>query len=104
MLLPLGTYTVRARRIIALSREYLKDPPSIYDARPSRVVTPISFGSPGNRTAKYPATPVSHLPGCGQYALDSYRIFCTKHDDPTSAEWKEVLPSDKELIRYLVSA
>jgi len=37
------------------------------------------------------------------YALDSYRIFCCIHDDPTSEEWKLVRPNDKELIRYLVS-
>ncbi|KAF7347722.1 Methyl--binding domain-containing protein 4 [Mycena venus] len=47
---------------------------------------------------KYPPTPISHLPGAGAYALDSYRIFCS---GPASEEWKDVNPSDKELIRYL---
>jgi methyl-CpG-binding domain protein 4 len=45
----------------------------------------------------YPPTSISHYPGIGRYALDSYRIFCT-----ASEEWKEVMPEDKELIRYLV--
>lgn len=46
---------------------------------------------------QYPPTPVSHLPGAGPYAMDSYIIFCGKRD-----EWKSVMPADKELIRYLV--
>ncbi|KAF6766329.1 DNA glycosylase [Ephemerocybe angulata] len=102
MLLRLGTYTIRARRLIALSREYIKDPPSLYDDRPSRPSTPVRSVK-GKQFARYPATPVSHLPGAGPYALDSYRIFCTLADDPFSTEWKRVLPSDKELIKYLVS-
>ncbi|KAG8891766.1 hypothetical protein FRC01_014521 [Tulasnella sp. 417] len=74
---------------------------------------------------RYPPTPISHLPGVGRYALDSYRIFspalsgggaprdeqhCLRNllspcDDSSEAkpEWKEVLPEDKELRKYLVS-
>ncbi|KAJ7631074.1 DNA glycosylase [Roridomyces roridus] len=88
---PLGTQNIRAKRLISLSRVYLQDPPSRRDARPSRAAGPPI--SPRKR-AKYPHTPISHLPGAGAYALDSYRIFC-------SDEWKDVLPSDKELIKYL---
>jgi hypothetical protein len=80
---PLGLQSLRAARLVELSRLYLSDPPDPACPRPSR---------------NYPhPTPVSHLPGCGPYALDSYRIFCGKPD-----EWKEIRPSDKELIRYLV--
>ncbi|KAJ6519960.1 DNA glycosylase, partial [Mycena sanguinolenta] len=94
---PLGTQNVRAKRLIDLSRTYLRDPPSFRDERPSRALGPPI--SPGKRQ-KYPWTPISHLPGAGVYALDSYRIFCS---GPASQEWKNVNPSDKELIRYLVS-
>jgi methyl-CpG-binding domain protein 4 len=98
LLRPLGTQNVRAKRLISLSRAYLQDPPSHRDERPSRALgAPIS----PRKRKKYPPTPISHLPGAGAYALDSYRIFCM---GPGSEEWKEVNPSDKELIRYLVSA
>ncbi|KAJ7492488.1 DNA glycosylase [Mycena latifolia] len=92
---PLGTQNVRAKRLISLSRAYLQDPPSHRDERSSRAVgAPIS----PRKREKYPPTPISHLPGAGAYALDSYRIFCS---GPRSEEWKEVNPSDKELIKYL---
>lgn len=96
----LGTSTVRAKRLIDLSRTYLQDPPSHSDPRPSRATIPhpVSF----RKYTKYPPTPVSHLPGTGPYALDSYRIFCTVNNDFTSEEWMTVMPSDKELIKYLV--
>ena len=101
----LGTQTVRSKRLIQLSKIYLQDPPSVYDLRRSRTTS-----SPQRKSrffissrAPYPATPISHLPGAGTYALDSYRIFCCTHHDPTSEEWKLVRPTDKELIRYLVS-
>ncbi|KAJ3517376.1 hypothetical protein NLJ89_g548 [Agrocybe chaxingu] len=99
----LGTQTVRTKRMITLSRLYLQDPPSSYDPRPSRASSPSKRESRFFQLSKvrYPATPISHLPGAGSYALDSYRIFCTLHEDPLSDEWKSVLPTDKELIRYL---
>ncbi|KAJ7062487.1 DNA glycosylase [Mycena amicta] len=92
LLTPLGTQNRRAERLIALSRTYLVDPPSAYDTRRSRASGPLI--SPRKRL-RYPATPISHLPGAGAYALDSYRIFCAED------EWKDVWPSDKELVRYL---
>ncbi|KAG7099347.1 hypothetical protein E1B28_001203 [Marasmius oreades] len=115
---PLGTYTIRSRRLIELSKAYLIDPPTTYDARPSRPRVPSPsknskstrlkpdlppLSSPRLREGRvrYPATPISHLPGAGPYALDSYRIFCTTYDDPFSEEWKLVIPTDKELIAYL---
>ncbi|KAJ6503393.1 DNA glycosylase [Mycena vitilis] len=95
MIRPLGTYNIRAKRLITLSQTYLQDPPSRRDERPSRAIGPPI--SPRKRE-KYPPTPISHLPGAGAYALDSYRIFCS---GPASEEWKNVNPSDKELIMYL---
>lgn len=104
----LGTQTIRAKRLITLSRSYMQEPPSAYDLRPSERASLFSPNKKGSRFFEkskkitYPATPISHLPGTGPYALDSYRIFCTIHDDPTCQEWKLVMPTDKELIRYLV--
>ena len=99
----LGTQSVRSRRLILLSRAYLQDPPSVYDPRSSKSTKISSPSTYLRTTTAYPATPISHLPGTGRYALDSYRIFCTQKHDLNSGEWKTVLPSDKELIRYLVS-
>jgi len=95
----LGTQCVRSRRLILLSKAYLQEPPSIYDLRSSSANKTRSLSA----TTAYPATPISHLPGTGRYALDSYRIFCTQKHDLNSDEWKTVLPTDKELVRYLVS-
>jgi methyl-CpG-binding domain protein 4 len=84
---PLGLQNVRAARLIKFSQKWIQSPPSDSILHPSRVPT----------DKDYPSTPVSHLMGCGKYALDSYRIFCAGGD-----EWKKVLPTDKELIKYLV--
>ena len=99
----LGTQSVRSKRLILMSRAYLQDPPSIYDLRSSKSTKTSSPSTPLRTTTTYPATAISHLPGAGRYALDSYRIFCTQMYDLNSEEWKMVLPTDKELIRYLVS-
>ena len=99
----LGTQSVRSRRLILLSRAYLQDPPSIYDLRSPKRTKMNSPSNPLRNTTAYPATPISHLPGTGRYALDSYRIFCTQRHGLNSEEWKTVLPTDKELVRYLVS-
>jgi methyl-CpG-binding domain protein 4 len=99
MIKPLGTHNIRAKRIISLSQAILSDPPNLSDLRTSRCM--MSTVSPSKRE-RYPATPISHLPGAGPYALDSYRIFCTTSQDMFSEEWTNVIPSDKELVRYLV--
>jgi hypothetical protein len=96
---PLGTQLIRARRLISLSGQFLKDPPRYSDFRPSRSTVSSNLL---RRREKYPPTPISHLPGAGPYALDSYRIFCTNNENRFSEEWKAVMPGDKELIRYLV--
>jgi len=97
----LGTQCVRSRRLILLSRAYLQEPPSNYDLRSSKSIKICSPSTHLRTTTAYPATPISHLPGTGRYALDSYRIFCTQQNDFNSEEWKTVLPTDKELVRYL---
>jgi len=88
----LGLQRTRSKRLILLSKMYLDDPPAPDNLRPS---TFKIFGE------WYKPTPVSHLPGSGAYALDSYRIFYSG-DKRDLQEWKSVMPSDKELIRHLV--
>ena len=50
---------------------------------------------------------IGHLPGIGEYALDSYRIFGRDRlrgihgVEGTEPEWKRVVPSDKELGPYV---
>jgi methyl-CpG-binding domain protein 4 len=76
----LGLQSIRARRLIALSAAYLGQ-----------------HGEPGSQNRRHPSTPISHLPGSGPYALDSYRIYCGGSD-----AWRTVVPRDKELIRFIV--
>ncbi|KAG8989007.1 hypothetical protein FRB94_001778 [Tulasnella sp. JGI-2019a] len=154
----LGLQNVRASRLIQLSAMYCMDPPNQTECRPSRVpaivqlsalpaseLTDLDAREPSSTTVKvkYPPTAISHLPGVGRYALDSYRIFspdlpgggaprdehvrcktlCSlvpnrEHSeryfevvgpilpipsisDP-EAEWRKVLPVDKELRKYLI--
>lgn len=115
ILRPLGLYNKRAAWLKEMSQRYIDDPPTdiLHPSKcrleiPGRlkIVLPTyvnprkrkNHGSPKRArktTIPYPPTPVSHYPGVGRYALDSYRIFCM------SDEWKQVMPEDKELIRYL---
>lgn len=88
----LGLQRTRSRRLILLSKIYVEDPPNPANLRPSTFKV---FGE------SYTPTPVSHLPGSGAYALDSYRIFYSG-EGCNPEEWKSVMPSDKELVRYLV--
>jgi methyl-CpG-binding domain protein 4 len=102
---PLGLQCVRAKRLIRLSTIYVQYPPStVHTFSPSISTTVTNLQSPPSSPSKrrrYPHTPISHLPGTGPYALDSYRIFCTSVTNPGA--WKEVMPTDKELVKYLVS-
>lgn len=84
-------------------------PPPSRPLSPSKNSSPHSRSSPQRRKQKSPsksgaslASPISHLPGSGKYAIDSYRIYCggIAGED----EWRHVRPEDKELIRYLVSS
>ncbi|KAG2134877.1 uncharacterized protein EDB93DRAFT_1254382 [Suillus bovinus] len=118
ILRPLGLYNKRAAWLKEISQRYIDDPPTDV-LRPSKCrleiparlkITAPTYVNPRKRknhgspqtarktTISYPPTSVSHYPGVGRYALDSYRIFCTSHE---SEEWKQVMPEDKELIRYL---
>ncbi|EGO30107.1 putative 5-Methylcytosine G/T mismatch-specific DNA glycosylase [Serpula lacrymans var. lacrymans S7.9] len=115
----LGLQNKRARHFIRLSQAYVEDPPQPNVLRKSNKPHYLGYiyigalgsspqGLPSHQHRRYqhyrrcrlqyPMTPVSHMPGMGPYALDSYRIFCVKSE---YNEWKRVVPEDKELIRYL---
>jgi methyl-CpG-binding domain protein 4 len=80
----LGLQNKRAQTLIDMSAVYVKDPPIPGVLRESQTHRLLS--------------PISHIPGCGKYAIDSYTIYC---DLP--GKWKEVRPTDKELTKHLVS-
>ncbi|ETW78462.1 hypothetical protein HETIRDRAFT_241856, partial [Heterobasidion irregulare TC 32-1] len=106
----LGLQATRGARLVAMSRAYLfRAPPAAVAPEPARAVCrskyyPVdaperpSESAPGKqqRRARRPITPISGLPGSGQYAEDSYRIFCAGED-----EWRRVVPKDKELVRFI---
>ncbi|KAH9829938.1 DNA glycosylase [Rhodofomes roseus] len=101
----LGLGKSRTKRLIKLSQAYLEYPPRHGVLRPSRCYITVRTrmrsadsenSAPPIIRRRYPPTCISHLPGSGPYALDSYRIFCGG-----SGEWKDVRPADKELAKYL---
>ncbi|KIJ59078.1 hypothetical protein HYDPIDRAFT_118831 [Hydnomerulius pinastri MD-312] len=81
-----------------LSPPTLQTPPPTANQR-----SPNARRKPRTERPPYPRTPISHFPGVGPYALDSFRIFCRGSLDPDAREdeWKRVMPQDKELISYL---
>ena len=113
LLRPLGLYNKRAKWFKEISQHYMDDPPRYSSSRPEAEVTTASqrpctrqTRSRARVSSPYPHTPISHFPGVGPYALDSFRIFCRSSLEPeadtTNEVWKQVMPSDKELVRYLV--
>ena len=121
---PLGLQEKRAKYLINLGRAWLQNPPqkskryrrlhypTIGDGKDVPADEAISDDDP--RTA----WEIAHLPTVGEYALDSWRIFCrdklrgltTGLGDLTSLvstrnerkqEWASVLPKDKELRAYV---
>ncbi|KAH7882013.1 DNA glycosylase [Phlebopus sp. FC_14] len=113
LLRPLGLYNKRAKWLKDISQLYMDDPPRYPSPNPDvlspEAPMPMSQGSSQsnfktrNRNPSYPDTPISHFPGVGPYALDSFRIFCksTLEEGTRNDEWKNVMPADKELIQYL---
>lgn len=115
----LGFQNQRAKTVIKLARAWVDCPPE----RTVRYRT-RNYPQPGDGADLKPtevvhedadecagALEIGHLPGCGPYAYDSWRIFCrdelreagsgTGHEDADRPEWTRVLPTDKELRAYL---
>ena len=121
---PLGLQNRRAKLIIDLARVWIVAPP--LKAIRYRELRHTARRNEGDVINYEPVveeeikTPweVSHLPGVGTYAIDSWRIFCRDSlqgvatglrpfgdqegiEQELQQEWCEVLPQDKELRAYL---
>ncbi|OJD31113.1 methyl-binding domain-containing protein 4 [Diplodia corticola] len=122
ILRPLGMQNVRANILIEFAKRWLLDPP-----RPGRRHRSMNYPGKGlqkdirpgevlsDADPRVAAYEIAHLPGCGPYALDSWRIFCRDEfrgvaldyngagvgDEGFEPEWKRVRPKDKELRAFL---
>jgi len=117
---PLGLHNVRAKRLIALGRTWV-EAPVCKERRYRRLGYPVRGAGadvkPGEVLGEEDQRvgwEVAHLPGVGAYAIDSFRIFgrdavrgvvvaagCSGDGDDDGAEWRKVVPGDKELRLYL---
>lgn len=86
LLLPLGLFRQRAKRLRLFSQQFVDSPPC----------SDVLYAPRDRQAAYLGPTPVGHLAGVGRYALESWVIFCGGPD-----AWKRVRPSDKELKKYL---
>ena len=125
ILRPLGLHNKRALVIINMAKAWLKVPPQ-KGKRYRRLNYPRKGDGRDVAMEEEPlsdedpreAWEIAHLAGVGNYAMDSWRIFCRdalrgiptglrSRDDPADMaielqqEWTRVLPSDKELRWYL---
>jgi endonuclease III len=110
----LGFQNQRARKIVAFAEMWIEKPPE-RGIRYRKVDYPVKgdgrdvkadevLGEDDDRIG----WEVAHLPGCGAYSVDSWRMFCrdTLLQKDTAAEgfepeWKRVLPTDKELRAWM---
>jgi methyl-CpG-binding domain protein 4 len=115
----LGLQTQRSRRLIKIANAWVEQPPTV-GRRWRTLHYPLKGDGKefkGNEVVEEDADDVEgaleigHIPGCGPYAWDSWRIFCrdvlrgVAEDysgkgaigDDFVPEWKKVLPLDKEL-------
>jgi methyl-CpG-binding domain protein 4 len=107
---PLGLQRTRAERLIKMGKEWIANPP-VADAGT------VKYNYPPKNTRPFPIDgrephgvvqklrwEISHIPGVGAYALDSWRIFCRDRlrgvPQGVEEEWKRVVPNDKELRAY----
>ncbi|ORY10509.1 DNA glycosylase, partial [Clohesyomyces aquaticus] len=107
MIYTLGLHK-RAHTLISLATIWLLSPPSPDRRYPLRKGTQSQpLLEPDDEGEGWE---VAHLPGLGQYAMDSYRIFFRDRlrghegceDKDFEPEWKNVVPRDKDLRAYLV--
>lgn len=94
----LGLQYQRSRQLISMATVWIKAPPRADIVLQKKTLKPREKGG----------WEISHLPGIGRYAEDSFRIFgrdqlrgvdVTRKD--FEPEWKRVTPIDKELKRYI---
>lgn len=116
----LGFQNQRAKKCISLAQTWLAAPPvkgkryrklHYPNKMDGRDVGPNECVSDEDPRV---AWEISHLPGVGAYAIDSWRIFCRDElrglttdwkgsgaEEGFNPEWKSVHPMDKELRAYL---
>ena len=121
MIKNLGLQNNRANTLVNLAKMWIQDPPvkgkryrtlnypvpgAGRDIRPSEVLD--------DDDERQGAFEIGHLPGCGPYAMDSWRIFCRDRlrglasgyngggaNEAFQPEWTRVVPKDKELRAFL---
>ena len=116
----LGFQNQRARKIVALSKAWVASPPC-KGKRYGKKDYPrkgdgrgVKEGEVLNEDDERVGWEISHLPGIGAYAHDSWRMFCRDillgraegwigeaADEGFEPEWKRVLPLDKELRAWM---
>ncbi|TKA26261.1 hypothetical protein B0A50_05040 [Salinomyces thailandicus] len=120
----LGLQNARSERVVKMAKTWMDKPPECGKRYKALNYPKRGDHSPYNRL-KEPciegdgedckgALEISHMPGCGPYAFDSWRIFCRDvlrgvaedyngkaAPEGFEPEWKRVLPQDKELIATL---
>jgi methyl-CpG-binding domain protein 4 len=121
MIKNLGLQNTRANTLVNLAKTWIEEPPvkgkryrtlnypvpgAGRDIRPSEVLD--------DDDERQGAFEIGHLPGCGSYAMDSWRIFCRDRlrglasgyngdgaNETFQPEWTRVVPKDKELRAFL---
>lgn len=121
MIKNLGLQNSRANTLVNLAKTWIEEPPvkgkryrtlnypvpgAGRDIRPSEVLD--------DDDERQGAFEIGHLPGCGSYAMDSWRIFCRDRlrglalgyngdgaNETFQPEWTRVVPKDKELRAFL---
>lgn len=120
----LGLQNQRALNLICMATKWVENPPQkgkryrrLHYPREGdgRDIRPQEVLADNDEDERVGAWEVAHLSGVGDYALDSWRIFCrdkarglaedwkgggAKREE-FEPEWKRVLPKDKELRAFL---
>ncbi|TKX22738.1 putative HhH-GPD superfamily base excision DNA repair protein-1 [Elsinoe australis] len=122
MIRTLGLQRQRRDKLIKLARTWISDPPQkgrrhrtlhYPERNDGKGLKPEEVVETDNQDCAG-ALEIGHMPGCGPYANDSWRIFCRDflrgvangYNGEGAAfgfepEWKRVLPLDKELRAFL---
>ncbi|KAK8218709.1 DNA glycosylase, partial [Phyllosticta capitalensis] len=121
MLRPLGLQNRKSESLILLCKHWTRNPPKKgtryrmmdypFKGAHKDIPTGITLADDDPRVSAFE---VCHLPFVGDYALDSWRIFCRDKlrgladgykgegaEPGFEPEWKRVIPKDKELRAFL---
>ncbi len=121
MIQMLGFQNQRARKIVSMAKKWVEAPPGSEKRYGKRDYPTkgdgrnVKEGEVLDEEDERVAWEISHLPGIGAYAHDSWRMFCRDlllgraegwNGEGTSRkefepEWKRVLPLDKELRAWM---